>query len=106
MTAVALLARDLETLGQASLTAVAQRDWLAVERFETLRLELLRRLNALADEAGSRAQVLDALHAARRLAEQLAPAIDEQRGLHDAEMRQAEQAVRVGRAYTRASMAE
>mgnify|MGYP003574943580 CR=1 FL=1 len=106
MTAVALLARDLETLGKASLAAVAEGDWLAVERFETLRLDLLRRLNSLADEAGLQAQVLDVLHAARRLAEQLAPAIDEQRSLHDAEMRQAEQAARVRQAYTRASMAE
>lgn len=101
------LGRDMDALCNAAMRAARQAEWLAVERYEHVRHELVRRVGTLAAEAGGgqREAAVRILRQAQTLGLLIEAALAEGRRLQDARATEARQSRRAGRAYEHACTA-
>lgn len=83
MTAIPALLTDIESLSGMTAHAAAGGDWTAVERFETVRLALVRTLSGLAADPALRTEALRALRQAESQAVTIGHAIEVGRRAHE-----------------------
>ena len=83
VTAIPALLTDLESLSGMTAHAAAGGDWTAVERYETVRLALVKTLSGLAADPALRVEALGALRKVESQAVTIGHAIDVGRRAHE-----------------------
>ncbi len=82
MTAIPALLTDIESLSGMTAHAAAGGDWTAFERYETVRLTLVKTLSGLAADPALRAEALSALRQAESHSVTIGHAIEVGRHAH------------------------
>ncbi|MBB4632806.1 hypothetical protein [Sphingosinicella soli] len=105
MTAIPALLGDLESLSGMAAHAAAGGDWTAVERYETVRIAILKTLSGLAADPALRAEALGALRKADSHSVTIGHAIDVGRRAHERSTRALRQSGTARRLYGKARTA-
>jgi hypothetical protein len=105
VTAIPALLTDIESLSGMTAHAAAGGDWTAVERFETVRLALVKTLSGLAADPELRAEALGALRQAESHAVTIGHAIEVGRHAHERSAQALRQSGTARRLYGKARTA-
>lgn len=105
MTAIPALLTDIESLSGMTAHAAAGGDWTAVERYETIRLALVKTLSGLAADPALRIEALGALRQAESHSVTIGHAIDVGRRAHERSAQTLRQSGTARRLYGKARSA-
>jgi len=105
VTAIPALLTDIESLSGMTAHAAAGGDWTAVERFETVRLALVKTLSGLAADPALRTEALGALRQAEAHSVTIGHAITVGRRAHERSVHALRQSGTARRLYGQAQTA-